>query len=126
MMHRDPFTLDIALDSNRSAQGTLFIDDYHTFSYEKDGKMAFAHLKFEPTDAHTYVFSYDVTVGAGFTSVEWVERINIAGFSGDVTSAVDANGAEVGVTFDTTSQTLTLKKPLASVLVKGSITITTA
>eukprot|EP00041_Stephanoeca_diplocostata_P014598 m.270785 g.270785 ORF g.270785 m.270785 type:complete len:912 (+) comp19743_c0_seq1:101-2836(+) len=126
MMHRDPFTLDVALDSNQSAQGTLFIDDYHTFSYEKDGKMAYASMKFGPTGANTYVFTFDVSVGAGFTTVEWVERINIAGFSGDVIAAVDHNGAALGVTFDTTSQTLTLKKPLASVLTQGSITITTA
>lgn len=35
LMREDPYTLVVALDTDRKAQGTLYIDDEHTFDYRQ-------------------------------------------------------------------------------------------
>jgi alpha 1,3-glucosidase len=37
LMGKDPFELIVALDGNGTAEGRLYVDDGHTFAYEKGG-----------------------------------------------------------------------------------------
>lgn len=47
-MREDPYTLVIALDSDGKAQGTLYIDDEHTFDYRQVSSSFFFLLQSLP------------------------------------------------------------------------------
>lgn len=48
LMHRDPFTLRIALDSSLAARGEIYLDDGVTYSY-KEGHLTWRGLAIEKT-----------------------------------------------------------------------------
>lgn len=123
LMHDDPFTFEVALDDALSAEGTVFIDDYHTYAYENEGKYIYASLAVaHSADMKTFTFTYDVGSSPGIATDEWVERITIAGFPYEP-SAVAVGASLVGFTFDMAKQLLTLKKPLGTVTESATITI---
>lgn len=47
LMHDDPYTLIVAVDKNKKAKGTLYIDDEKSFEYRKG---QYLYLEFEFTD----------------------------------------------------------------------------
>lgn len=51
LMQRDPFTLIVAMDNHRSAQGELYIDDGETFNYSK-GDYAYLSFNANSTGIH--------------------------------------------------------------------------
>jgi len=74
----DPFTLNVALNNDGSASGTLFIDDYYSFAYKK-GK--FIYLQFEMKRvSNGFQFSASVKGKPNLETNEWIERIRIYGF----------------------------------------------
>jgi mannosyl-oligosaccharide alpha-1,3-glucosidase len=46
LMHEDPFTLVVALDANKHAKGTLYIDDEKSFAY-RQGKYLYLEFEFK-------------------------------------------------------------------------------
>ena len=124
---RDPFTLVVAPDAAGAAEGTLYIDDGVSFDYERAG--AFDLVRFRlardaATGARTLTGTaetraYDTPVG-----IERIVVLGVAAAPRAVTVAV-AGGAPAPVAFvhDAAAQTLTLKKPVASVLSDWTITI---
>jgi len=114
LMDNDPFTMDIALDSTGSAKGALFVDDYHTFAYQKEGRFAYYSMTFAKASATAFKFAFSQTAGAqDYQTKEWIEKLNIRGFPVAPTSIKSSAGADVDFTFDE-NQVLSVKKPASS------------
>ena len=88
-MHNDPFTLWIALNSSSSAQGDLYVDDGHSFAYQRG---SYVHRQFsykEGVLSNTAAESSDpvVKLKAGKLSVSnTIERIVVLGLKGKLSS----------------------------------------
>uniref|UniRef100_A0A669E9Y0 Glucosidase II alpha subunit n=1 Tax=Oreochromis niloticus TaxID=8128 RepID=A0A669E9Y0_ORENI len=67
-MEHDPYTLYVALNLQRTADGELYIDDGHTFNYEKK---EFIYRK----------LTFANKVLSSFTTDSWIERIIVLGAS---------------------------------------------
>ena len=85
-MHNDPFTLWIALDSSGSARGDLYVDDGHSFAYQR-GSYIHRQFSFEKSIlTNTAVASSSAAVvklKAGKLSVSnTIERIVVVGLEG--------------------------------------------
>uniref|UniRef100_A0A3B5KPZ2 Glucosidase II alpha subunit b n=1 Tax=Xiphophorus couchianus TaxID=32473 RepID=A0A3B5KPZ2_9TELE len=97
-MEHDPYTLYVALDNQRTAEGELYIDDGHTFNYEKKELI---HRKFI-----CFCNGY-------FTTKSWVERIIILGASKpSMVTLKTADGEnQLEFDFDASMSVLTIRKP---------------
>ncbi|XP_074037232.1 neutral alpha-glucosidase AB [Leptinotarsa decemlineata] len=73
LMHEDPYTLYVALDSKGSASGRLYVDDRESYGY-KNGKYLYLHLRFENGQ-----FSSSPIDKTDYPTKEWVERVVILG-----------------------------------------------
>jgi len=122
MMHADPFTFDIALDSALSASGTLFLDDYHTYAYAKEGKFVYAKMQFASTSTKQFTLTYNPGETVNYSTKEWVERVVIAGFPMEPTKASNGD-TSLRFTYDAQKRVLTIGKPFASVTTAGTVTI---
>uniref|UniRef100_A0A672PMW8 Neutral alpha-glucosidase AB-like n=1 Tax=Sinocyclocheilus grahami TaxID=75366 RepID=A0A672PMW8_SINGR len=109
-MENDPYTLYVALSSQGSAEGELYIDDFHTFSFEEAKQFVHRHLSFS---ANT-LSSRNLAPDSQFSTASWIEKIVIIG--GSQPSSVtlkNADGTESALEFefDSTLAVLTLRKP---------------
>uniref|UniRef100_A0A673L8T6 Neutral alpha-glucosidase AB-like n=1 Tax=Sinocyclocheilus rhinocerous TaxID=307959 RepID=A0A673L8T6_9TELE len=109
-MENDPYTLYVALSSQGSAEGELYIDDFHTFSFEEAKQFVHRHLSFS---ANT-LSSRNLAPDSQFSTASWIEKIVI--FGGSQPSSVtlkNADGTESALEFefDSTLAVLTLRKP---------------
>uniref|UniRef100_A0A8D3CT87 Glucosidase II alpha subunit b n=1 Tax=Scophthalmus maximus TaxID=52904 RepID=A0A8D3CT87_SCOMX len=78
-MEHDPYSLYVALNpqvTQKTAEGELYIDDGHTFNYEKK---EFVHRRL--SFANNLLSSVDLAPDAQFTTHSWIERIIILGAS---------------------------------------------
>jgi len=124
LMHHDPFTFDVALDSQFGATGSVFVDDYQTYAYAKDSnKFAYFKLAFTKASATTYTFTAKQEQGGAYATREWVERINVVGFPFKPAAITTEGGAAVAFDYAAASRSLTIKKPSAT-LADFAITIT--
>lgn len=83
LMKYDPYTLVIALDSNKSAKGSLYIDDGETFDYENG---AFLYIDFELKEGELKAVIKD-----GSLSVpNKIEKILVIGLT-DAPATVEVN-----------------------------------
>ncbi|KAK9871594.1 hypothetical protein WA026_012974 [Henosepilachna vigintioctopunctata] len=82
LTHRDPFTLYVALDNNKSAKGTLFIDDNESFEYQK-GKYLYIQFEFKNNELKSSLI--DAT---DYETLEWIEKVIILGAPAGVKKAV--------------------------------------
>jgi len=73
-MANDPYTLVIALDVQKHAKGTLYIDDGQTYDY-RSGK--FVHIEFSMQENK---ITGHVTNTPDFETDSWLERVIILGF----------------------------------------------
>uniref|UniRef100_A0A665XF44 Neutral alpha-glucosidase AB n=1 Tax=Echeneis naucrates TaxID=173247 RepID=A0A665XF44_ECHNA len=108
-MEHDPYTLFVALNSQRKAEGELYIDDGHTFNYEKE---EFIHRRL--SFANNILSSLNLAPDAKFTTQSWIERIVILGASkpSKITlKAADGQESQVEFEFDASMSVLTLRKP---------------
>nr|XP_055056776.1 neutral alpha-glucosidase AB isoform X1 [Misgurnus anguillicaudatus] len=108
-MDNDPYTLYVALGSQGSAQGELYIDDFHTFNF-KNNQFIHRLLSFS---AGT-LSSSNLAPDSQFSTGSWIEKIII--FGGVQPSSVtltNADGTESALEFEFDSATavLTLRKP---------------
>uniref|UniRef100_A0A7N8X543 Glucosidase II alpha subunit b n=1 Tax=Mastacembelus armatus TaxID=205130 RepID=A0A7N8X543_9TELE len=108
-MEHDPYTLYVALNPQRTAEGELYIDDGHTFNYEKK---EFIHRRL--SFASNILSSVNIAPDAQFTTRSWIERIIILGTSKPskvMLKTVDGQESQVEFEFDASMSMLTLRKP---------------
>lgn len=108
-MEHDPYTLYVAVDLKNTAEGELYIDDGHTFKYEKK---EFIHRKLSL--ANNVLSSVNLVPDANFSTLSWIERIVIVGTSKpSKVTLKTANGLErqLEFDFDAIVSMLTLRKP---------------
>ncbi|KAK9871595.1 hypothetical protein WA026_012975 [Henosepilachna vigintioctopunctata] len=111
LTHRDPFTLYVALDSNKSAKGTLFIDDNESFDYRKK---KYLYIQFE---FNTDILKSSLIDDTDYDTLEWIEKIVILGAPVDVKRAVinskSLRSVELEAYYD--DSVLNIRKPGVSV-----------
>uniref|UniRef100_A0A8C4WV05 Neutral alpha-glucosidase AB n=1 Tax=Eptatretus burgeri TaxID=7764 RepID=A0A8C4WV05_EPTBU len=78
-MSADPYTLYIALDDQKSAEGELYMDDEHSFNFEKQNEYQLRHFLFKGGTLKASVSSH-IPPGK-YSSTEWLERIVIVGIA---------------------------------------------
>uniref|UniRef100_A0AAY4DM90 Neutral alpha-glucosidase AB n=1 Tax=Denticeps clupeoides TaxID=299321 RepID=A0AAY4DM90_9TELE len=112
-MENDPYTLYVALSPEGTAEGELYIDDGHTFSYEKN--KAFIHRRLTFNDG--VLSSSNLALDSQFTTASWVEKIIFLGArkpaSVTLKTAGWSWGSETRVEFeyDSALEVLSLRKP---------------
>uniref|UniRef100_A0A8C1ZUF5 Neutral alpha-glucosidase AB n=1 Tax=Cyprinus carpio TaxID=7962 RepID=A0A8C1ZUF5_CYPCA len=109
-MENDPYTLYVALGSQGSAEGELYIDDFHTFSFEEAKQFVHRRLSFS---ANT-LSSRNLAPDSQFSTASWIEKIVIFGGSQPSSATLkSADGTESALEFefDSTLAVLTLRKP---------------
>nr|XP_033809671.1 neutral alpha-glucosidase AB isoform X2 [Geotrypetes seraphini] len=120
--HTDPFTLYVALSSKGSAVGDLFVDDGHSFNFEK--KNQFLHRNFSFFNGVLTSSSADLR--GNFESPAWIERVVILGIGKPTSvSLKKADGAESALDFEYSVETsvLTIRKPVVNVGIDWSISL---
>ncbi|KJE88713.1 neutral alpha-glucosidase AB [Capsaspora owczarzaki ATCC 30864] len=128
LMTADPFTLYVALDQSKSASGTLYLDDGHSFSYT-EGAYLFRQFTFA-----NQVLTSTAGVTGGVASrpdlhktSEWVERVVVYGYRSQPTSVTFQEGKEaprsLNFVFDAALSQLTIKKPGVNIAHDWTITI---
>ncbi|KAK7165461.1 hypothetical protein R3I94_003729 [Phoxinus phoxinus] len=109
-MENDPYSLYVALSSQGSAEGELYIDDFHTFNFETSKQFVHRHLSFSAN----MLSSRNLSPDSQFSTGSWIEKIVIVG-GGQPSSVTlrDADGTEstLEFEFDSTHAVLTLRKP---------------
>lgn len=82
LMIHDPYTFVVCLDESKSASGTLYLDDEHSYEY-RNGKHIYLKLEFN----QDLLTSQSIDEHATYPSKAWVERVIIAGLNKVPTSA---------------------------------------
>jgi len=123
----DPYTLFVAPDSDGNAEGTLYIDDGKSFDYEKKNAYDVInyHLKRDSGRNGALTLTSEIKTH-GFETKVGIERIVVMVVSlrpSSVTFKSGKSTVPVTFTYDETSHTLTLKKPVPSVLSEWRIVI---
>jgi alpha 1,3-glucosidase len=107
LMHNDPYTLFIALDADASASGTLYLDDFHTFNYQKGvsalRKFTFSDNKLIGSNANDGAQTY--------TPANTIERIVLFPMAADPGITATVNGRKLEVIYDATTKVAIVRKP---------------
>ncbi len=110
LMHFDPYTLYIALDSTNSASGELYMDDFHTFGFEQG---IYALRKFTFVNGKLTNSNGSGTAGTHKPD-NTIERIVILGmktYSEGQPIKVVGSADELQATFDSNTNVLVIRKP---------------
>ncbi|KTG01816.1 hypothetical protein cypCar_00020175 [Cyprinus carpio] len=128
-MENDPYALYVALNSQGSAEGELYIDDFHTFSFEKAKQFVHRHLSFAANTLSSSsvcaLFFYTAVKNVGcravsqllvsrlsslvrnlapdsqFSTASWIEKIVIIrGSQPSSATLKNADGTESAVEFE--------------------------
>lgn len=83
LMHDDPYTLYVNLDGNKSAKGTLYIDDYESYGYRKK-----KYLYVQFIYASNKLTATKIDKDADYPTLSWLERVVVLGAPKGFTSAV--------------------------------------
>uniref|UniRef100_A0A673WXN0 Glucosidase II alpha subunit n=1 Tax=Salmo trutta TaxID=8032 RepID=A0A673WXN0_SALTR len=109
-MEHDPYTLFVALSPKRFAQGELYIDDGHTFNFDKQKQFIHRRLSF----ANNALSSRNLAPGSQFITPSWIEKIVILGASKPSKATLktpDGKESLLEFEFDASMSVLTLRKP---------------
>ncbi|XP_070495450.1 neutral alpha-glucosidase AB [Chironomus tepperi] len=109
LMENDPITLIVAVDSDKRAKGTLYLDDEKSFAY-RQGK--YLYIEFEFKDGVLSSQLIDET--ASYTTKVWLERVIIVGLDKVPSSATlraSNNQATQVEIIDATKTAFTIRKP---------------
>lgn len=114
LMENDPVTLVVAVDENKHAKGTLYIDDEKSFAY-RHGK--YLYLEFEFKDGVLSSRMIDET--ASYTTKVWLERVIIVGLdkvpSGATLRTANNQATKVDI-IDASKTAFTIRKPGVSMM----------
>jgi alpha 1,3-glucosidase len=146
LMVNDPFTLRIALNEKHEAYGDLYLDDGHSFLYEK-GQYLYLSFAFENNTLKATRGNLSKVIldknsrrmlpSEKYTVSNTIEKIIIAGYpskpkkitltmhatepsTSNLPEAIDLQ-AELEFTYDATMKKLTVRKPLVAIDSKWSI-----
>lgn len=114
LMAHDPYTLIVALDSQKQSYGSLYIDDGESFEY-KQGKYIYAKLAYENN-----ILSYTFPDSSAFYPTKsWLERVVLVGLSGppkrvELEIVGDKKKEAMTVTYHNGNNVLVVKKPKVS------------
>ncbi|XP_068182024.1 neutral alpha-glucosidase AB isoform X1 [Antennarius striatus] len=120
-MEHDPYTLYVALSPQRTAEGELYIDDGHTFNYEKK---EFIHRRL--SFSNNILSSINLSPESQFSTLSWIERIVILGASKPKQVTLKTAGAEdtqLEYDFDASMSVLTLRKPGMNAGIDWTVTL---
>ncbi|KAI5615625.1 hypothetical protein C0J50_0306, partial [Silurus asotus] len=109
-MENDPYTLYVTLSAQGTAEGELYIDDFHTFKFEQEKQFIHRRLHF----ADYVLTSSNLAPDSNFTTAAWIERVIIIGATPPSSASLKtADGAESALEFDfdSAASVLTLRKP---------------
>ncbi|XP_043540653.1 neutral alpha-glucosidase AB-like [Chiloscyllium plagiosum] len=118
-MADDPYTLYVAVNAQNTAQGDLFIDDGHTFNFEKRKEYIYRKFVF----VNNSLTSSADPVGH-YKTAAWIERILVLGARRPVTVTIKlADGTESNLNFEYNVETLvlTIRKPAVNVNAEWSL-----
>ncbi|XP_051929515.1 neutral alpha-glucosidase AB isoform X1 [Hippocampus zosterae] len=108
-MEHDPYTLYVALSHQRAAEGELYIDDGHTFNFEK---REFIHRRL--SFANNNLSSVNLAPEAHFSTLSTIERIVMVGATRPTKATLktaDGQMSQLEFDFDASMSVLTLRKP---------------
>ncbi|KAK4873414.1 hypothetical protein RN001_015443 [Aquatica leii] len=121
LTHDDPFTLYVALDDNKSAKGTLYIDDNESYDYKNN---LYIYIKFKYKDG---VLSSSLIDDARFSTSAWIERVVIinapSGIKHATLKSKKLGTTKLQTTYDGENRSLTIRKPGVSVMDPFTITL---
>ncbi|XP_063046439.1 neutral alpha-glucosidase AB isoform X2 [Engraulis encrasicolus] len=108
-MEGDPYTLIVALNTQRTAEGELYMDDGHTFNFNT--KKEFAHRSL--TFANNVLSSRNLCSDCHFSTPSWIEKVVILGSSNPRQVSLKSDGKETALEFefDPSVSVLTVRKP---------------
>lgn len=121
LMANDPYTLVVALDAEGEAKGRLYIDDGHSFDYQKG-----TFLLREFTFSQNKLTSSAAETSGSYVTKSWLERVIVVGISDTPTSvqiSSSAGTSELMFSFDSNSKVLTIRKPGLNIAVDFTITV---
>jgi alpha 1,3-glucosidase len=78
----DPFVMWIALDAQKSAKGTIYVDDYHSFNYKTSKEFGYYQVQF----VNNRLECMTLDKAAHYKTTETVERIVFLGYPNKPTS----------------------------------------
>ncbi|KAF7271187.1 hypothetical protein GWI33_015912 [Rhynchophorus ferrugineus] len=114
IMHRDPFTLYVALDNEKTASGTLYLDDYESYEYKNAKK--YIYLLFNYSNNKLTSSLLDKT---DYPTEEWIEKVVIlgppAGIKGAKLISKSLGTVDLETSYDKQMKYLTVRKPGVSV-----------
>eukprot|EP00052_Salpingoeca_macrocollata_P012108 m.93763 g.93763 ORF g.93763 m.93763 type:complete len:899 (-) comp18337_c0_seq5:40-2736(-) len=110
LSHSDPFTLVVAVGAEGEAEGSLYVDDYHTLQYQQK---AFLRRKFEFKDTETGFRFVSSALGSvqSHSTKEWVERVVVMGMPREPKLVTGCNGEELSFRYESGHRLLEIKKP---------------
>lgn len=128
LMKTDPYTLYVALDSNKKATGSLYMDDEETFAHLTN--QAFADAEFAADfSGDTGSISNSASVGDGWmdhalkmSTDRAIERVIVMGVDREPKS-IAQDGDDVAFHYDAGGRILVLRKPYVSALLDWELTI---
>ncbi|XP_066514405.1 neutral alpha-glucosidase AB isoform X2 [Hoplias malabaricus] len=109
-MENDPYTLYVALNPQGTAEGEIYIDDFHTFNFEKEKQFIHRRLHFSDNT----LSSSNLDPDSKFTTAAWIEKVIILGASRPTSISMktaDGTESDVEFEFDSATSVLTLRKP---------------
>ncbi|KAF2893060.1 hypothetical protein ILUMI_13106 [Ignelater luminosus] len=110
LTHDDPFTLYVALDNNKRAEGTLYIDDYQSFDY-KNKKYLYIKFVYENGKLTSSFIDGD----ANYQTKAWLERVVVIGPPSGIKEAKITSKklgtVKLKVSYDGENRSLTIRKP---------------
>uniref|UniRef100_A0A0B7B5A3 Glycoside hydrolase family 31 N-terminal domain-containing protein n=1 Tax=Arion vulgaris TaxID=1028688 RepID=A0A0B7B5A3_9EUPU len=109
LMSKDPFTLIVCLDITGSAEGNVYVDNYHSLDYRNGDyvkvNLTFHNLKLEGKLLHK---------GPNFSTKEWIERVIIVGINKDpkyINLVVGDQTVKLEHSYDLRTKVLIVRKP---------------
>uniref|UniRef100_A0A6P7G3N1 Glucosidase II subunit alpha n=1 Tax=Diabrotica virgifera virgifera TaxID=50390 RepID=A0A6P7G3N1_DIAVI len=119
LMKNDPFTLYIALDSNKKASGYLYVDDNESFEY-RNNKYLYLHFTFEDN-----TFNSVLVDNTDYPTKEWVERLVILGPPKDIKGAKltseSLGTVELSTSYTHGDRVLVVRKPGVNIREKFTV-----
>jgi alpha 1,3-glucosidase len=131
LMRDDPYTLVVALDAGKRAQGQLYLDDGGSLDFRRGGFRLRA-FDYAPDGSAHVLRSSSAGGGKTFSPANTIERILVAGLNRRVPTSVECVDGEPGseaapraatFSYDAATDVLTIRKPDLKVAYSWSVRI---
>ena len=131
LMREDPYTLVVALDAGKRAQGSLYLDDGGSLDFRRGG-FRLRQFDYAPEGSAHVLRSTAAAGGKSHAPANTVERILVAGLNRRVPTSVECVDGEEGgaaapravaFSYDEQSDVLTIRKPDLKVAYSWSVRI---